>query len=438
VIRRMRSANRSQDGIAMPLALGMLLIVTLVAGGVATMSINASDEARDDRNAKRALAAAETGLQVANLRLNNAFGLAGPACLVGSPTGTECPTYASGDLGNGATYRFWVSQQLAVGDTCGKLPTQTATGKERCITSLGIAGGVERRLQARVLDIPSATSLVPVEGVFALNRLWYKNDTDVDGHVGSNGQIRSDNNLTVRGVRLGPAGTTLGSITYTQPPAAPVVASQPYTLTTVPVGDTATNNQNSSITSGYTAATRTLTAPGGAGLTLTQSGDYNFCKISAGRINLAAGVKARIFLDAPNAARPGSGCPSGDGWGEINASGSFRLNFGGDPTAMQLIVVGWDVPSSYATTYGRATLYFANEFQLHGLLYATNAALDFQGAATATGAAAMYEATFNNSSDFLWNDGADDYGDPSLQYSLQGWRECRPRAANVNDPESGC
>jgi Tfp pilus assembly protein PilX len=444
----MRTLIRIERGIAMPLALGMLLLVTLVAGGVASVALNASDEARDDRNAKRALAAAETGLQVANLRLNNAPTLGATSCLVGASSGTECPTYAEGNLGTGAIYRFWVSQELAAGNTCGQVPTQTSTGTERCITAAGIVDGVQRRLQSRVLDVPNTSNLLPVDGVFALNGLHYKNNTTVNGYVGSNGQVRSDNTLTVQGVRLGPSGSTSGTINYTQAPAAPVVASQAYTLQTVSPGSSATVNKNGNWTLGggvtYTntaAAPRTLTL--GGTLTLTQSGDYNFCRItgSTGSIVLAAGVDARVFVDAPDSVRPGSGCPNTNNvdWGEIRMTGNARFNYpAGNPANFQLIVVGWPMPSTYGTANGRNTLYFANEMYLNGLLYATESALDFQGPATVIGASAMYQATFNNTSSFVWNSGADDSESTARLYQLQGWRECRPEPTDVNDPESGC
>ena len=212
----------------MPLAMSMLLMVTLVAGGVSAGSISAGRAASDDRLAKRALSAAETGLQVANLRLNNVPTLGSTQCLVGAPAGIECPSYTQGDLGSGATYRFWVSQQLAAGDACGKLPSQTLTGRERCIASVGIVNGVERRVQSRVLDMPASTTIVPVPGVFALDRVEFKNNSIIAGHVGSNGVVQAKNQLTVHGVDLGPAGslTTDKPVTYTQAPAAPVVYSR--------------------------------------------------------------------------------------------------------------------------------------------------------------------------------------------------------------------
>ena len=81
--------------------------------------------------------------------------------------------------------------------------------------------------------MPNNSNLLPVPGVFALNRLQYNNNTTVAGHVGSNGQVVSLNTLTVQGVRLGPSGSTSGTINYTQAPASPVVAGTPYTLQTV-------------------------------------------------------------------------------------------------------------------------------------------------------------------------------------------------------------
>ena len=428
----------------MPLALGMLLIVTLVAGGVSALSINASDEARDDRSAKRALSAAEAGLQLANLRLNNVPTLAANACLVGTASGAECPTYAEESLGNGATARYWVSQRLAVGDTCGRIPTQTSTGTERCITSAGIVDGIQRRLQSRVLDFPTISSLVPVPGVFALNRVQFHNNTTVVGRVGSNKQVISNNTLTTQGVDIGTTGTVTGNYNYTQAPTAPVVFSPDKTLTAVPVGNTATVNRNGSIVNGggvtYTAATRSL-ALSGATLTLTQSGDYNFCRITemnGSSIRLAAGVSANIFVDAPNAVRPGSGCSSGDGWGEIVSQGALSLNNPGTMANFKLFVVGWAPTSAYASSNGLTYLDFQNNFILNGLFYAPYAHADFKNNATVTGASALYEVDFKNNSNFTYGSAASDWDDPRVHFQVQGWRECRSQPTSGSDPESGC
>jgi Tfp pilus assembly protein PilX len=438
----MRKLIRLQNGIAMPLVMGMLLIVSIAAGAVAATSMTASDQATGDRNAKRALAAAEAGLQVANLRLNNRLGLGASQCLVGTPSGIECPTSGAGDLGNGATYQYWVSQQLAAGDACGSVPTQTQTGRERCITAQGIVEDVKRRVQTRVLDLPTISSLLPIPGVVGLNRIRLLNDSQFEGRAGSNGQISASGDLTVQGIDLGPAGSASGSIDYTQAPPSPVVHAEPLTLTAVPVGDTATINQNAWLVGAsgatYTAADRSLRVTGT--LTLTQSGDYNLCKLDfqGGSIRLAAGVSARIFVDAPDAARPGSGCPSGNGWGEINANNSVSMNPGGDPANFQLFVVGWDPASTYGQSQGRATVTFLNQLTLNGLLYAPNAAVNLQNDTTVTGGIAAYDLVANNKLNFVWDPAAAEWDDTRVHYALQGWRECRPEAPTPGDPESGC
>jgi Tfp pilus assembly protein PilX len=438
----MRKLIRRQSGIAMPLVMGMLLLVTIVAGAVATTSMRAADDAVGDRNAKRALAAAEAGLHVANLRLNNAPALGASDCLVGMANGLECPTAGTGDLGNGASYKYWVSQQLAAGDACGQVPSQTQTGTERCITAQGIVEGVERRVQTRVLDLPTISSLLPIPGVVGLNRIRLNNDAEFEGRAGTNGQISASGNLTVQGIDLGPSGTATGDIDYTQAPPSPVVHSEPLTLAPVPVGDTATVNQNAWLVGAsgatYDPATRSLRVTGT--LTITQSGDYNICRLISpgGTIQLAAGVQARIFVDAPDAARPGSGCPSGDGWGEVDVTNNFTMNPAGDPSNFQLFVVGWDAASTYGQSEGRPEVTFLNQMTLNGLLYAPDAVVDLQNDATVNGAIAAYDMLANNKLNFTWDPGAAEWDDPRVHYSLQGWRECRPEATDAADPESGC
>jgi Tfp pilus assembly protein PilX len=443
-VRQVRKLFASQAGVAMPLAMGMLLVVTLMAGGVAATSMQALDHSTTDRNAKRALAAAEAGLHVANVRLNNTV-LTSTECLSGVPTATECPQYTEGDVGNGAVYRYWVSQQLAAGETCGSVPTQTQSGTERCITSAGIVNGVQRRVQTRVLDLQANAPLLPVPGVVGLDFLGFKNNTAVNGHIGGNGIIKWDNQLTVQGIDLGPTASTSGSPpTYTQDPPSPVTFEDPFTLPPAPVGLSATDNKNSWITNGggvtYVAATRSLTLSN-ATLTLTQSGDYNFCQLVVGNgstIKLAAGVKARIFIDAPDVVRPGSGCPSGDGWGEIVANNDFFLNQGGNPADFQLFVVGWDPTSAYGVAQGKAYVDFKNKLNLDGLLFAPNAFVDFKNDAVINGGIGSLELDFKNNFHFNWDGDSAGWDDGSVNYSRQGWRECRPQPTSAGDPESGC
>ena len=67
----MMSRLARQEGVALPAAMGMMLVISLLVTAFFALAIRTSDSANTDRNAKRALAAAEAGLQTAIYRLNS-------------------------------------------------------------------------------------------------------------------------------------------------------------------------------------------------------------------------------------------------------------------------------------------------------------------------------------------------------------------------------
>jgi Tfp pilus assembly protein PilX len=58
----MRERIRSQAGVALPVAMGVLLVITLLIASVALTSTQLNNSSSRDRDSKRALAAAEGGL----------------------------------------------------------------------------------------------------------------------------------------------------------------------------------------------------------------------------------------------------------------------------------------------------------------------------------------------------------------------------------------
>src|SRR5918992_1393709 len=144
----MRALFKSQDGIALPVASAMLMVIGIFVVGVFTVGLSANEASIADRSSKRALAAAEAGLQTAVYRLN----MQGQAaitnaayCLTNTwvvPTGGlggECPGHNEA-LGNRAQYTYYGTPQGAACPTT--VPGLPPTAEDRCITSIGTVDGV--------------------------------------------------------------------------------------------------------------------------------------------------------------------------------------------------------------------------------------------------------------------------------------------------------
>src|SRR5436309_15251314 len=61
---------RSEGGIALPAALILLLVITVMSGALAASAISGNNESKRDRGTKRAVAAADAGIDAAVYRRN--------------------------------------------------------------------------------------------------------------------------------------------------------------------------------------------------------------------------------------------------------------------------------------------------------------------------------------------------------------------------------
>jgi hypothetical protein len=166
----MKRVLREQAGIALPAALGVLVVIGLLSSSLFAVSLRLNDTSTASRDGKRALAAADSGLEAAMFRMNVAgfqdtdqcFTTEGidPASGTDPETGTspaadECAGI-EGDLGNDSSYTYYVTPELQDGDVCAGLPVHHSdadgevTVTQRCVTSVGEVNGERRRIQARV------------------------------------------------------------------------------------------------------------------------------------------------------------------------------------------------------------------------------------------------------------------------------------------------
>ena len=471
---------RQEAGIALPAALGVLLVVTLLSTSVFAVSTRLSNTSTTSRDSKRALAAADAGLEAAMFRMN-VLGLQSTSkCFTtaavdpatgtdpetgGTPAAGECAGIKD-DLGNDSNYTYYVTPALEDGDVCAGLPVNHAdsdgqvTVTQRCVTSIGVANNERRRVQARVASY-IGTQLFPVGGILAINGIKVKNTAIVSGVLGSNGQIDLGNNSVVSGgIELGTASTpppTLGNgSTLGGPVTYRSEADGAFVLAPVDMGNTATVNDNGRITSGqdagsnvtYTntaAAPRRLTLGNNGSLTLG-GGTYNFCRVSLGNnsyITIAAGVKVRFFLDSPD--RAGSGCiPSGqtaaqarsNGYGGMTLGQGSNFNNPGHAINFQIYMYG------YAD--GSHTVEFNNTSAMNAAIYAPTSNLIWNNTAGITGGVAASTVDFKNSATFAWAGSSAGFSLSDLRtdtvsvYYRMAWTECRRTRTATADPESGC
>jgi Tfp pilus assembly protein PilV len=440
-----------QEGVAMVVVMGALLVISLSAGVLAATASQTNQSAIRDSNSKAALAAAEAGLQVGTQRFEvKRTQLASNQCLAGSggvtpttmATGqTDCAAVVGGsDVADGATYSYVISPP---GAPCRARPNAVTapTGNDRCITSTGTVNGVARRIQARLGSIPSPPFFA-LAGIVGLDSLTFVNSVDIDTTVGSNGLISLGNSVHVNGdAYLGPtatveidAGSTLDG--------SQVRRSDPWTLVLTdfePLEATPPNHNNLLVGKSYYNAgggkpifnlpTGTQTLPVAAsGVT-----NYYFCSFTVGDsvdLRIPAGREVRIYVDSPT--RPGSPCTSG---GTVQFDNSVCVNI---PSCNK------DAPGMasnlefHIAGTGGQDLHFNNSVQVAALFYAPNSKVQINNSILLVGGLAAAEVTIVNSINYVWPmDVRSDPG-PGSRTDWSGWFECRPKPSVASDPESGC
>ena len=477
---------REQRGIALPAALGALVVVGVLSSAAFAVSIHLSDTSTASRDAKRALAAADAGLEAAMFRMNEIGLQSESKCFTtaavdpatgtdpetgGAPAAGECAGLEE-DFGNNSNFTYYVTPALEDGDVCAGLPVNhtdpngEVTVTQRCVTAIGEVNGERRRIQARVASY-IGTQLFPVGGILAINGITANNNSIVSGMLGSNGQIALGNNSVITGgIQLGtssspPPTLGTGSTVGGNPPVSyRSEADGAFVLAPVDMGNTATVNDNNRIATGLdtgskvtytdtTAAPRTLSIANNGSLTLG-GGTYNFCKVTLGNnsfIAIGAGAKIRFFLDSPDRLSQGTAgdcIPDGmtasqaksAGYGGMVLGQGSNFNNPGHPINFQIYMYG------YADGSHRVDFY--NASGMNAAIYAPSSKLVWNNTGGITGAVSASEVEFKNSATFTWGGGNGQFDLSELRtdtvsvYHRMAWAECRRLRTASSDPESGC
>jgi hypothetical protein len=446
---------RHEHGNAIVVVMGTLMVLGMLTATIASLASTTVRDAGQDRSSKRALAAAEAGVEIARLQLANAPTLAPNACLVtgaGNPTGAECPTGATASLGNGASYTYFVSQQLNGSSvTCpageGAPPAPPGTA-ERCITAIGTVEGSSRRVQTLVRNLPGSL-IWQQAGIIGEDWVQMKNGAKIWAPIGTNGTLDLKNgNEIYDTVQLGPSGSISGGLGQIK--ATPKFTTvSAWTLPEVdvpgPVPPTAGNPYNNAALSPawYKPAQpgqpqRHFTMPSGS--YTMPAGTYNFCQVTLGNsVTLSVAGPVKIYLDSP--ARPGSGCTSG---GRFQVYNSVTVNSGGNPANLLVQVYGTrnEAANAKVTCPNGDTgsdVFFCNSINFTGAIYAPDSTVTIDNSVDFRGGVAADSVEFKNDAQFWWDSRVQtlEVGPPG-GVSRVRWTECRRQATTPGDPESGC
>jgi Tfp pilus assembly protein PilX len=439
-------------GSTLVVAIGALLVMSLLAALALKAATSSSDTSIADARSQQALQAAESGLQTAAYRLNM-LQPAATRCValaVEAPVSGTCSATTPEAMGNGASFSYRTTPALAAADPCAGLPVRAQTAlAQRCITSVGTVDGVSRKLQARVAAYAS-TPLFPVAGIIGLDWVRLTGNIQIpDSTVATNGLLSATGNVRTGGTILGSSGgkftdpSTTGNVTI-DPISKRTASDGPIVLGPINPGTSATVNDNARIANGlrsprvapydqisvtgtasYDPATRALRATGNSTITLG-GGVYNFCSVAmTGNVELvvATGAKVSIYVDSPD--NPNSGCPAGSGG--FSVTGNFKSgtpptsssSLGSDPTALQLYV--------YGTNDGQGSITVTGNAELRAALYAPRSNVSITGNAKIIGGVAAKTVTMVGNG-FQWDGrvGGLQAGSTGLYYRT-AWRECPAR-----------
>jgi Tfp pilus assembly protein PilX len=470
----MKNFHKRQDGVALPVAAGMLMVLSIFVVGFFTVAMQANTSSVKDRSAKRALAAAEAGLQTAIYRLNGLrqtpSAIRTVSCLtdtwVAPVDGGQCPGRTE-SLGNGATFTYYVTYEGGAAG-CVEVPGNPTTAQDRCITSVGTVGGVTRRVQMRVVSQPTIYPFNQV-GLIGKSLVYAYNSAKLISDVGSNAQVYFHNSVNVEdntAIDVDGKVMILTGGTYTYANSVKIdggtqTITTPFDLTMPDFEAVENSNDNSTLGtdlgSAWNAGTRRIHIPSGE--KTIRPGTYHVCNVQLGnsvklKFSHTGGARTRIYVDSPS--RPDSMCAGqADPAGTFTADNSVEINkeVGEREELLDIYMYGTaynDTRSMYtwcepihqpneAPATCRSDFMLDNSVNLYGGVYAPNTSIQAHNSAKIWGALAADKLLFFNSVDFTLTGemkGRPPEGSGAAQ--RRGWVECQPQRTVATDPESGC
>jgi Tfp pilus assembly protein PilX len=472
----MKISHKSQDGVALPVAAGMLMVISILAVGFFTVATRVNTTSVGDRSSKRALAAAEAGLQTAVYRLN-LLNQSAPAnatnCLTTTwvaPTAGECPGQPE-SIGNGAQYTYYVTPATTAGSAgCVTLPGVSTTAQDRCITSVGTVNGVTRRIQTRVVS----QSIIPPfneVGIIGKSLVFAYNSANLNSDVGSNLRVVFENSVNVYdndAINVDGKVMLLQGGTYDYENSVKIDGGTQMITTPFELGmpdfeyfEQPSNNTNATLAtdlgSAWNATTRRIDIASGE--KTIRPGTYYVCGVTLGnsvklKFSHTGGAPTKIYVDSPW--RPGSSCSTQTDIhaGTFTADNSVEVNkeVGEREELLDIFMYGTPYndtrpmyptcepihhPNQTATC--RSDFMLDNSVNFYGAVYAPNSTIQAHNSVRFYGATAADKVIFFNSVDFFLTGEMLDKPPPAPGAAQRkGWAECRPEPTTAGDPESGC
>jgi Tfp pilus assembly protein PilX len=443
----------NERGVALPVALAVLMAVAGLATVAARAAIVSNNQSFRDNNAKRAVQAAGAGLQAAVYQTNLLQPLS-TQCVVKaasdgalSNTALQADGWCAGqteDLGDGATYTFQVSGPSVV---------TTSTGlsvDQRKIVSYGTVNGVRRRAVITMNASRGNPLFPPGYAVAVRDSITMKNNADISGHVGSNGSITIKNNLDVCGnVTPGPGKKASIGNNMTQCPGYNTnAAAEPFDLQPVDLSK-ATPNDNARITNmkasppvspqdtcsncnkiTWSSSTKVLTLDNPAVLTLSGN-TYLFCRLEmkgGSTIQIASrSTPLFIYIDTPE------NCGGTSGMGSVIMDGTFT-NLYSPAQPIAILVAG---SPTKATSVDLPT----NDANTPIGIYAPNSTVVQKNNVNFTGAVVAKSLDVKNNANFTWHSSIAGLTSGSsirfFQVATGSYKECTGTPTG-SAPDSGC
>jgi Tfp pilus assembly protein PilX len=443
---------REDRGIALPMSLVILMAVAGLATVAARSGIVSNNQSFRDSNAKRAIQAANAGLQAALYQTNLMQPSSAQCVAKDASTGALSKVSVSGgwcaaqseDLGDGVTYQMQMSSASTTTATTGLILDQ------RTIVATGIANGVRRRATVTI-SASTGNPLFPPGTVLAVrDSVDLQNNAQFAGHIMSNGTVTVKNNASVCGdIKAGPgktpkignnftqcAGYTRGSLT------------EPLDLQPVDLSGPKASNDNARITnmknnSGtprdtctgcsnitWNSATRVLTINSNGVLNMSGS-TYLFCRLevkSGGKIQIPSRTSPlAIYIDTPE------NCGGTSGMGSVILDGGF-VNLYSPPYALKIAIAGSPTKSTVLDLP-------ENDSSAPIGIYAPNSTVKMKNNVNFVGAIVAKSLILQNNAHFTWDSSINGLTSGSqirfYQTSTGSYRECTG-APTTTTPTDGC
>jgi hypothetical protein len=474
-----------EHGFVMPTAAIVLGLAILTAGVAATQTITAQEGSVHEKYAKRALQAADAGVEAAMYRMNRlgvSRGTEASKCITinaasgeaqkttvpggGTYTWNGTSAWSGGTVGwcdavtqqtdDGATYSYRVSAEAVD-------PTDS-NFLRRMVVSTGTYQGFSRRV-AVALQARRAEPLFTGDfAVFSDRDMTLNSNSIVGGNAGSNGNITLDSSATVCAQPPAPPGgnatpgpgrtvtllsnaevcgsTAPATERYDLPPVVVDLSVNDNARICAPGGDACTDA--GSIT--WNPTTRRLKLDGNSTITLGGS-LYSFCYLelnSNSQIIIPpkpAGSATKIYIDDPANCPAGSppptidsGAPNGLG-GILMTSNSKIVNQNASAFALQIYMVGSTTRETHARFDSNAE---ATEVKF--AFYAPRSEVTLNSNVTFRGAFAASLLSMDSNAKVIYDEGVEAIQTQAIYPQLRGkrWVECTRAPTTAGQHDSGC